>query len=163
LASGSALLGTLGTTSAGVGTVTVDGIGSVWNITGDIHVGHNSATNSGTGTDGAMLVTGGGLVTTTGNAFMGEFAFNTDSGTVDDQGSAWNISGSLTVGGAIPQDGTAVLIVKNGSSVSAGGFLIGPHGTVKGNGMITGNVLNGGLVSPGSSLGPLHITGNYTQ
>jgi outer membrane autotransporter protein len=38
-----------------------------------------------------------------------------------------------------------------------------PNGTLKGNGLIVGNVLNAGTVAPGNSIGTLSIRGDYTQ
>jgi hypothetical protein len=47
--------------------------------------------------------------------------------------------------------------------VQATTIAINSLGEVRGNGTLVGNVQNGGLVAPGTSLGTLDITGQYTQ
>jgi T5SS/PEP-CTERM-associated repeat protein len=139
------------------GAVTVDGPGSQWS-TGDLHVGVGSQIIF--PASATLDVTGSAHVTTTGDATIAETSAATGRVTIDDQGSAWTITGALTVSGG----GQATLIVKNGGSVSVGTNLsIGSLGTVKSNSLITGNVFNGGLLAPVSSQGTTHINGNYAQ
>lgn len=70
---------------------------------------------------------------------------------------------SIVSGSAVNNAGT--LSFGNGSSLdflSASGTLTST-GLITGTGTITGNVINSGTVNPGSSIGTLSITGNYTQ
>jgi T5SS/PEP-CTERM-associated repeat protein len=136
-----------------MGIVTVDGVGSTWTNNGEIDIGSRS--------QGILNVTGGGHLVGMTNAFVGSESASSGTVTIDGLGSLWSQIGNLTVGaGGI---GSSV-VVRNGGIVSVGGTLtIGAAGAVKGNGTITGNVSNGGLVAPGSSIGSLHITGNYMQ
>ncbi len=62
-----------------------------------------------------------------------------------------------------PNHGTATLDVREGGQV-LGDVTVGPGGTLRGDGMIVGDVLNrGGLIGPGNSPGTLHIDGSLTQ
>lgn len=73
----------------------------------------------------------------------------------------WQV-GSLYVG----YSGTGMLTVDHGGVVEAGSTLaVGALGTVKGDGgIIVGNVVNNGLIAPGSPLGgALTIDGNLTS
>jgi len=65
------------------------------------------------------------------------------------------VNGSVTV----LQDGAVVV---NGS-LSAQQFTLAPGALLAGSGMLTGNVLNSGIVAPGNSPGTLTINGNFTQ
>jgi len=147
----------IGVIGGSFGSVTVDGPGSSWN-TAILAV---ADAPTGTTITGTLNVTGGGQVTTNSNAGIGQFAGNTGMATINNPGSAWNIAGSLTLGGA----GQGTLNVMNGGSVSVGTTLsIASTGKVTGNGTISGNVSNSaGTVSPGASPGVLTISGNYTQ
>jgi hypothetical protein len=55
------------------------------------------------------------------------------------------------------------LTVSNGGTVEAANVIIGAMGEVRGNGMIMGDIVNGGLVSPGASPGVLNVDGDYAQ
>jgi T5SS/PEP-CTERM-associated repeat protein len=154
----SSVTGYIGLEFGSMGEVTVDGAGSTWGITGDLHVGgwefpllH--------GGSGMFHVTGGGRVSDI-YGFIGSSVFSTGAAIVDGAGSVWTNINSLTMGII----GPASLTVSNGGTVQAiNGLIVGTLGEVHGNGSITANVQNGGLVSPGNSPGVLTITGNYTQ
>ncbi|HUT35189.1 MAG TPA: PEP-CTERM sorting domain-containing protein [Planctomycetota bacterium] len=144
--------GCLGYEAAGVGTATVDGVGSTWANSSSLFVGR-----SGTGT---LTVQNGGRVE---NA-VGHLAFyggSTGTATVDGVGSTWANSSFLYVGSG----GTGTLTVQNGGRVeSSAGYLgVGGVGTatvdgvgstwanssdlnVGGDGMGTLTVQNGGRV-----------------
>ena len=74
-------------------------------------------------------------------------------------------SGSLTLQGKNTYTGNTLILdgtlVINGSTTSETEVL--QPGTLAGTGTITGNVVNEGRVSPGSSIGTLTINGNYKQ
>jgi outer membrane autotransporter protein len=48
-------------------------------------------------------------------------------------------------------------------SIASANTLVNPGGLLGGQGIIRGNLVNGGVVSPGSSPGTLTVNGNYTQ
>ncbi len=94
-----------------------------------------------------------------GTVYIGNQGSSIGAVAVDGTNSKWTNNGKLYVGSA----GTGTLTVSNGGAVQAMTIIVGSLGEVHGNGFITGNVQNGGLVSPGNSPGVLTITGNYTQ
>lgn len=164
----SAIIGDGDNTTSGI--VTVDGAASTWTNSGSLRVG-----DGGTGT---LNITNGGKVSNT-DGFIG--SGSTGTVTVDGVGSSWTNSGALTVN----DGGTGKLIITNGGIVSANTTTINNNGTVvddatltspggvgvmsggllKGTGLVTGNVVNDGAVSPGddASLGTLHLTGTFQQ
>jgi T5SS/PEP-CTERM-associated repeat protein/autotransporter-associated beta strand protein len=73
--------------------------------------------------------------------------------------------GSLTLtgdstytGGTVVDDGALVV---NGSI--AGDVTVNGNGTVSGTGIVDADLVNGGTVGPGNSIGTLTVTGDYTQ
>jgi T5SS/PEP-CTERM-associated repeat protein len=91
--------------------VTVDGTGSTWTNSADLHVG---------GSGGGMLtIRNGGTVLNIWGV-LGNNVGGTGAATVDGFGSTWTNSGDLYVG----QSGSGTLTVRNGGAVSNGyGFL----------------------------------------
>jgi T5SS/PEP-CTERM-associated repeat protein len=131
-------------------------VGGAFNLSGALHVGE-----FGTGT---MNVTGGGTVASA-NGFIGVNAGSSGQVTVSGANSTWANSNSLTVGGG---SGTlltnARLDVNDGGVVSVTGVLqVNYTGRLAGNALVQGNVENFGRVAPGTSVGTLHINGNYGQ
>ena len=94
--------------SAGNGTATVSGAGSIWQNTGVLRVG-----DFGTG---ALNVFDGGLVTNT-NGIMAARTGSSATATVSGTNSTWTNTGTLAIGSL----GTAVLNVANGGAVSSTG------------------------------------------
>ena len=136
-------------------TVTVDGIGSVWNNSSDLYVGNEGY--------GALDILNGGAVSNT-TGYLGFESGATGTVTVDGSGSAWENSEDLYVG----YEGDGYLNILNGGAVSSGsgavGYESGAAGTVTvdgsgatwvnsdnlyvgydGEGFLT--ILNGGTVS----------------
>jgi hypothetical protein len=75
--------------------------------------------------------------------------------------SGWlEVDSSIVVGAHATGQGTLTL---GGGTVKADQVLVGFYGQVEGGGTLTANVLNGGLVSPGTSPGTLTIVGAYDQ
>ncbi len=112
---GGALAGASGAIGGGLGEtgeVTISGVSSVWNISGEIHIG-----DAGTGTLG---VAAGGVVSAT-NGYIANQAGSSGDVTVDGAGSEFNLSGNLAVGNS----GDATLAVSDGGAVSNIDGLIG--------------------------------------
>jgi T5SS/PEP-CTERM-associated repeat protein len=90
---------------------------------------------------------------------MGLEPGSSGTATVTGSGSLWSSFIALRVG----IDGEASLTVANGGTASAPTIIVGPLGEVHGNGTLTGNVTNDGLIEPGTSPGTLTINGNFTH
>lgn len=137
-------------------TLTVDGPGSTLSIADLAIVG---SINGGA----TVAVTGGGQVTTAGTIVSAPPQSN--SILIDGPGSRWSTTGQFLVSiGFFLDGGPGLVTVSNGGVLSAaGGLQIGALGTVKGDGTIIGNVVNGGVFAPGKSPGTLNIQGNYQQ
>jgi T5SS/PEP-CTERM-associated repeat protein len=104
----------IGRDSGSTGVVTVNGVGSIWNNSGDLSVG-----SSGSGT---LSITDGGSVINSNSgpdpsAYIGRNSGSTGVVTVDGGGSIWNNSSSLSVGGS----GSGTLSITNGASVTCHG------------------------------------------
>jgi T5SS/PEP-CTERM-associated repeat protein len=172
-----------GTWSQASGLVTVSG--GTLNLAG----GSLTAASAGTGitlTSGSVNVSGGdhsvlnltrsgtGVLNLTGGSL-------TVSGVWDNGTSSQSINGSspanspqlILTGGsstaglaalAVGMTGPATVTVDSSSTLTtATGLAIGPQGTVNSNGLVVGDVSNGGVMSAGSAPGVLHTSGNYTQ
>jgi T5SS/PEP-CTERM-associated repeat protein len=147
-----------------VGVVNVTGPGSALNGgAGFLSVGREGS--------GTLNITNGGVVTVGGTVFGSTFsAAGTSTILVDGIGSKLNNgTGSILVGinnaTLNPADphGTSTLNVRSGGEV-IGNVTLGPGGTLRGDGTVTGNVVNnGGTIMPGNSPGTLHINGDFTQ
>jgi len=74
------------------------------------------------------------------------------------------LSGANTYAGGTTVNG-GVLQVDNtsGSGTGSGPVTVNSGGKLSGTGTIAGDVLNGGIVSPGDSPGTLHVGGNFSQ
>ncbi len=96
-------------TLTGIGVVHVDGTGSAWNNSGELHIGDFDYS------DGTLLVTGGGTVTNT-DGYLGRLFGSVCSATVDGAGSTWTNSGSLFVGSGGGYSST--LTISNGGLTS---------------------------------------------
>ncbi|WP_049823254.1 autotransporter domain-containing protein [Bradyrhizobium sp. WSM2254] len=99
--------GYLGFFANSTGTVSVDGAGSNWDISSGLTVGH-----SGTG---ALTITHGGLVTSTGAINIGANAGATGSVLVDGAGSALGLNSTATL--SVGQSGNGTLTITNGGTV----------------------------------------------
>lgn len=95
-----------------VAEIVVTNIGSEWDATGDISVGHR-----GTGT---LTITSGGTIKSTG-AGIGVLGGSTGTANVSGAGSFWNVQGNFTIGGA----GNGTLDINNGGHVVSSQSFIG--------------------------------------
>jgi T5SS/PEP-CTERM-associated repeat protein len=176
--SGSLLIGGFGFFGFGTGMLTIEAGGSVSNVGVGTIFGSNSTatvtgagsnwTNSGNlsiGTGGTLTIEAGGSVANQDGAIA---PFSTV--TVTGAGSTWTNSGDLTIGENDGASGT--LIVSDGGAVSVGGQLtVELTGSAAGNGTLSADVVNRGIVSPGLSPGvlmgvspgALDVDGNYVQ
>ncbi len=162
-----------------IGSVTVDGTGSKWDIDFEpvqLYVGF--------GDHGVLNLTAGGVV----SAFaVGVGAYGLGEVTIDGAGSALNVRTNLYIGGADlgggPQPGEIGLVqIANGgavscvattiyglgtlvddSSLTTASLAIAPGGLLRGNGSVSGDGSSSGQIAPGDSLGTLTIVGNLTQ
>jgi T5SS/PEP-CTERM-associated repeat protein len=125
--------GYLGYSSGGGGTVTVDGIGSIWTNSSGLYVGYEGT--------GVLNVTDGGAVSST-DAYLGYSSGAGGTVTVDGTGSTWTNSSGLYVGGSdTSAGGTGLLTVQNHGTVDARSLLkIWGSGTVN---VTTGNLFAG--------------------
>jgi T5SS/PEP-CTERM-associated repeat protein len=164
---------TKGSLTVQSGGAVIDDAGAIRNASFDIGGSGSTWTNNaftyvGYGGQGFLNVHDGAHVTSISNAYIGyiltsSFPLVTGTGTatIDGTDSRLMVGGDFFVGGT----GIGTLSITNGGGVSvAGTMYVGPSGIVKGNSTLTANVSNqGGIVAPGLSPGPLHITGNYSQ
>ena len=111
-------------------------------IEGSIYIGREG--------NGAMDITNGGLVYSTGFAYIAPLAGSSGTVTVDGAGSAWNLTdeGKLLIGAPSfgSDGGTALLNVINGANIiitnsfaGANSVTVGTSGTLTGNGTLTVN------------------------
>ncbi len=83
------------------------------------------------------------------------------AGVFTNQGALTIGSGStLAIAGRLTNDGSTVV---DGLLAASGPVTVGSTGSLGGSGTVTADVVNGGVVAPGSSPGILAVTGNYTQ
>jgi len=147
------------------GTVNVDGAGSELKASlGSMSIGRQGS--------GTLNITNGGSVIVGGTVFGSTPSVLGSSLIVVDGGGSKLDAGNNSIllginqGSLDPNDpahGTATLNVRGGGEV-VGNVTLGQGGTLRGDGTITGNVLNlGGTIMPGNSPGTLHIDGNFKQ
>jgi T5SS/PEP-CTERM-associated repeat protein len=138
LSSGDSVLGTF----SGSGTVTVNGRGSTWTISGDLSVG------SGSGGIGMVTINEGGQVTSD-NGFIGNGSASNGTVTVAGGNAAWNNSGNVYVGGdASGAVGTGELHLLNAATVRAASVTVWSTGFLTGNGFVEAGVANDGTLAP---------------
>jgi T5SS/PEP-CTERM-associated repeat protein len=118
--------------------------------------------NSGSG---SLQVLNGATASTLGNSYLGVAPGSMGSAIVRGDGSMWNTTRKLVVGGDLDKaGGLGALTVQSGGVVSAGeGIIIRSTGALTGDGTIIGKVTNEGTVAPGNSPGVLQIDGDYEQ
>jgi T5SS/PEP-CTERM-associated repeat protein len=136
----------LGNSTGSSGTVTVDGTGSNFTCTSELHVG-----DSGTG---VLNITNGGAVSS-GFGNLGYYTANSSGTvTVDGAGSRWTCTKTTNVGGS----GTGVLNIAHGGAVNGGNGNIFSSGTVTVDGAGSTWTCSGPLTIGGSRAAILDIT-----
>ena len=148
--------------SGSQGSVIISGVGSNWVVSGNpqsyFSVGYEGI--------GTLVIENGGTISSV-NGYIGHRDGAQGTATITGAGSEWTIDGNLTLGGFSGGATTAVgsLTLNDGGAVIVTNnvFIFG-GGTLGGNGgIVGGNVVNAGAVTPGTSAGILTIDGTYSQ
>lgn len=129
--------GFVGRAAGSVGSVSVSGTGSRWNM--------SSVTLVGEAGDGKLLIEKGGLVTSDDAGVIGSLGVGRGSVVVTGAGSQWINGGPLTIG----RDGNGNLTIGDGGKVSNSRGTVGEYGT--------GEVLIAGADSMWTGTGPLTV------
>jgi T5SS/PEP-CTERM-associated repeat protein len=138
-------VGYLGYGSGGVGTVTVSGNGSQWNLLSTLQIGA-----SGTGT---LNIQNGGVVSTASVGYLGYASGGVGTVTVSGGGSQWNLLSMLQVGSS----GTGTLTIQNGGQVNVSSSAYVGLSAPGGNGTVVITGTGSQLTATG---GVLFISGN---
>jgi T5SS/PEP-CTERM-associated repeat protein len=120
----------LGGASNALGTVTVNGAGSIWNSSSDVFIG-----NSGKGA-GKLTVSSGGAFNVLGETT--KFGIANEAGTtgeLDVDGSGSRVTGSRFIAGV---DGAATMRITNGGSLQTGEAAIASSSTSSGDVLVSG-------------------------
>jgi autotransporter-associated beta strand protein len=188
---GSLLISATGTYAVGPsGLVLVPGVPYVTTaVTADGNIADGSAPASLTVTSATATLTGvntytggtfvnsGTLITTSANLPVNQNVSLTNGSTlIFNQAADGAFGGNITGGGTIQKKGAGALTLANATTsaldLQAGSlFFNGGLGATTiysgallgGNGTITGNLVNNGILSPGFSPGAVNVTGNYNQ
>jgi autotransporter-associated beta strand protein len=72
-------------------------------------------------------------------------------------------SANTYTGGTTIKSGTLFVLNSSGSGTGDGTVNVSAGARLAGTGAVGGDVMNGGVITPGSSVGALHISGSYTQ
>jgi fibronectin-binding autotransporter adhesin len=155
---------------------TISGTGSIQQIGAGttILTGTNTYSGGTTISAGTLQLGNGGMT----GSIVGNV---TDNGTLAfDRSDILTFSGLISGTGGVEQTGTGITVltaantytgqttVDDGSLIVDGSIasretVINPGGTLAGTGLVGGNVVNNGIISPGSPTGTLSISGNYVQ
>ena len=153
---------------------------TIWN-TGTLEIGASYTLTTGT-----LTFAGGTLRTLAATTFSNDATLvaggvNNEGIVVNSNGFTSTLSGVLSGSAGLTKAGTGTIILTNtntyigDTNINAGSLIIdgsiasmntninSVSALLGGTGTIGGNVVNGGIVSPGDSPGTLHINGNYTQ
>jgi len=128
----------------------------------------NNTINSLTFADGSslqifndLIVTSGGLIVPTGSTTITGANLVTPGNLTKLGTGTLNLSATALVSGtASIQEGSFLV---NGALFANQGLIVSPGATLGGGGLIVGNVLNNGILSPGNSPGTLFISGDLTM
>lgn len=118
--------GLIGNNMGGIGSASVDGLGSQWNNTGYLAVGAAGG--------GSLTILNGGVVMDGAGGFIGTAAGSTGSVSVTGTNSTWLNAGAIMVGNS----GTGTLTVANGGTVGSDGGTVGNFAGSSGSVTVTG-------------------------
>lgn len=125
---------------------TVDGATSTWTIAGTMRVGAGTA-----GTNSGLDVTNGGVVTVTGNSFVGYDAVNDDNHVlVSGSDSQLNVQ-ALTIS-RVAGAANNLVTVANGGTLSAASITLGAAGGTNVGGLVIGAGGAAGAVAPATTI-----------
>lgn len=141
-----------------------------------VKVGSGALTVTGANTyTGGTVVNAGTLVASVAALPVGRGVVLNNSTLVLNQPASATFTG-IIAGGTIRKQGAGVLTLANtttsAAEVEAGSLMfnaglgrttVAAGALLGGNGTISGNLVNNGTVSPGTSPGTINVTGNYTQ
>lgn len=99
----------------------------------------------------------GGTVTVSGSEYVGL----NGNGTFTQTGGTNTVAGSVTLAANSGSTGTYELL--GGTLSVSNSLIINAAGTMTGNGVVGGSVINGGFVVPGNPFGALSVNGNYSE
>jgi len=165
-----------GATTVNAGTLALSGAGRLASVTTvtltgatsalDLSAGVNQTVAHLSGVTGSRVMLGGALTLAddSSQTFSGSLSGNgalikQGTGTLTLNGVSSSFSGSTTVAGGTLAVGDAA----NASAVLGGNVLVSALGTLRGHGMVSGDISSSGVVAPGGSIGTLSVGGNYTQ
>jgi T5SS/PEP-CTERM-associated repeat protein len=163
--------------ASATGEVSITGLGSAWQQDGDLTLGL-----AGHGT----FSLADGATATGQNAFLGREATGVGVAALTGQGTQWNLTGGLYLGGDVGlaggsgqlsvADGAKLLIggaltiwgngavdLDGGAIEAKGGLQLAPGAELQGIGNFNGPIVNLGLISPGHSPGTLNLSGSFEQ
>ena len=168
--------GLLGQWTEGVGKVTIEGTGSIWEQNGSLAVGWR-------GEGHLNIVSGGTVVSAAGS--IGRSQTATGTVVIDGSSSRWSIGSHLSVGGTDEEsagrgdirimdngrvEATTIQIWETGSVLLGDGTIevdnIKNNGAFVGTGTVLGSIENYGIVDVGTSLEPFGdfmVEGTYLQ
>ena len=127
--------------------------GGTFNLNGNSQVLGSLAGNGGTlNLNGGLMVLNSALSNQLGSTLTGNGSFTVQGGgSLNYTGNGTGFTGSTVVNNAsLSVNGTL-----------GGNVFTGANGTIGGGGAIVGNLYNGGVLSPGNSVGTLTVNGNF--
>ncbi len=143
--------------SGGDGTLNMTS-GSSLTVNGPAGVSGMTVGRTGTG---LARVTGSTIDLGQGSLYVGRSAGA--NGVMIVTGGSSVSAGYVGIGRTQTGDGGTGTVVVNGSTLTANTIEIGANGYLGGNGTITGNIINYGIVNPGNSPGTLVVDGSFVN
>ena len=140
----------VGISSGAQGLASLEGSETSMDVSGDLTVAQQG--------DGTLVIAAGATVSSF-SGHVGTHEGGSGRVVVTGTGSTWTCSENLLVGGG----GTGSVVTTAEARVEAQEIQIFPGGNVSGTGIIAGQIVNHGVVSPGESAGTLTIEGDFVQ
>jgi len=150
------IIGEMGGTS---GYAEISGSDSLWQINDGFYVGFYG--------DGKLLVSDGGTIASKFTRISHHAGSRADI-ILRDPGSSWHNEQQFQIG--VSAGGQALIQLIDGAHITSDQVVIGPWGQLRADGTVNSDVLNKGLLGPGTmskdgtwQVGSAHISGVYTQ